>query len=81
MTTKRIATIRAKSEIKIDTGNASLDYTYKKGTSMDEVFNHVAHAVVFNKGKTEAEKFFQEFLNGYEDGWQDARPQTDVADS
>jgi hypothetical protein len=65
------AEIRATSTFKIYTGVSSLDYTYPKGAPIDAVFKDIAHAVVFNKGKTEAKKFFDEFLAGYEGKWRD----------
>lgn len=58
--------IRAKSVLKLDTGQTQLDYEYDKGTSVDEVAKHMIHAVVFNKGLSEARQFVDEFLSTYE---------------
>jgi len=63
--------IRAKSVLKLDTGQSDLDYTYVKGASIDGMAKNIMHAVVFNKGVTEAREFFKDFLSGYEYGFRD----------
>jgi hypothetical protein len=63
--------VRAKSVLKLDTGQSSLDYTYDKGASIDGVAKDMMCAVVFNKGKTAAKAFFDKFLADYADEWRD----------
>jgi hypothetical protein len=63
--------VRAKSVLKLDTGQSNLDYTYERGASIDGAAKNMVHAVVFNKGLTEARKFIDDFLSSYEDGWRD----------
>jgi hypothetical protein len=57
--------------LKLDTGQSNLDYTYDKDSTIDGMAKNVMHAVVFNKGVTEARAFFKEFLSSYEFGWRD----------
>jgi hypothetical protein len=63
--------VRAKSVLKLDTGQSNLDYTYDKGAPIDGMAKDIMRAIVFNKGVTEAREFFKEFLSGYDYGWRD----------
>lgn len=63
--------IRAKSVLKLGTGQSSLDFTYEKGASIDGIARNVLHAVVFNKGVTEAREFFKDYLSEYAFGYRD----------
>jgi hypothetical protein len=63
--------IRAKSVLKLDTGQSNLDYTYDKGASIDGIAKNMIHAVVFNKGITEATNFIEEYLSTYDKEYRD----------
>jgi hypothetical protein len=63
--------VRAKSVLKLDTGQSNLDYTYDKGASIDGIAKNMIHAVVFNVGITEARKFIDEYLATYDEGYRD----------
>jgi len=71
MKTRDQVRIRAKSVLKLDTGQSNLDYEYSKEASIDAVAKNVLHAVIFNKGLTETKKFVEEFLDNYEPKWRD----------
>ena len=58
--------IRAKSILKLDTGQSQLDYEYSKNTPIDEVAKNIAHAVAYNKGVGVAREFFNKFLDGFD---------------
>jgi hypothetical protein len=63
--------VRAKSVLKLDTGESNLDYTYEQGACIDGVAKNMIHAIVFNKGITEARQFIDSYLSTYEEGWRD----------
>jgi len=71
MKTRDQVRIRAKSVLKLDTGQSNLDYEYSKEASIDAVAKNVLHAVIFNKGLTETKKFVEEYLDNYEPKWRD----------
>ena len=66
--------IRAKSVLKLDTGQSNLDYTYTKDSTIDGMAKNIMHAVVFNKGVTDARAFFKDVLSGYDYGYRDPVP-------
>ena len=61
-----MVTIRAKSIIKLDTGQSSLDYEYTKQASVDSIFKDLLHAVVCNKGTQEANDFIEGCMGRYD---------------
>jgi hypothetical protein len=63
--------VRAKSVLKLNTGQSNLDCTYDKGASIDSIAKNMIHAVVFNVGITEARKFIDEYLANYDEGYRD----------
>lgn len=63
--------VRAKSVLKLDTGQSDLDYTYEKGASIDGMAKDILRAVIFNKGLTEAKVFFKDFIHTYKFGYRD----------
>jgi hypothetical protein len=69
--TRQLVRVRAKSVLKLDTGQSNLDYTYDRSSPVDGIAKNMIHAVVFNKGITEAKKFINEYLSTYDEGFRD----------
>jgi hypothetical protein len=69
--TRQLVRVRAKSVLKLDTGQSDLDYTYDRSSPVDGIAKNMIHAVVFNKGITEARKFIDEYLATYDEDYRD----------
>lgn len=57
--------IRAKTVMKLSTGNVNLDYTYPAGADVDSLFVDVLHAVVQNKGTAGTKEYLEKLMADY----------------
>ncbi len=57
--------IRAKTVMKLSTGQYNLDYTYPANASMESIAKDVLHALVQNMGVVATNEFINTFLKNY----------------
>lgn len=55
--------VRAKSVLKIDTGQSTLDFTFNAGTDIEEVARHVISMLAFGRKEEETLAFVQSVLD------------------
>lgn len=58
-------TVRAKSTIKLNTGQSNLNHEYPAGISVEVLAKDMLHAVVCNKGTAAAKEYFESLLAKY----------------